>query len=1256
MQGVVRSLVAVGLLAASVAVGDERTMSFNSEIRVVPAPGAVRIDGRTEDWDLSAGIWSYNNPTLVERYSVWTHLMWDARGVYFLARFHDPSPMQNAASSKDFNLSWRADCYQARVIFDDRTDDEHQMHLNMYHSSADERSYFIVKHGGFKSKPPYDATGPDRPDQLARWGETMAGAGGSLAVRAWDDGQGYNMEAFWPWSYCRRNGQALKPGEAFTFGAEAMWGDREGLQLAHRLADCIKDETVNRIFMFRARNGWGRAVISDKGNLDVTTRQKALQQARLKHFVNYDTYGSIPIEYSLPEKRDVTIAIDDSQGRRIRNLFGQYPRQAGAQRDLWDGLDDSGNPAKPGRYTATILHHEPIRLAFRNSLYSSATPPWATETGARYWGSNHGHPTSVATRGEVTVLYFTGTEGGSGIQRVDANGIILWSDHQEFLDGTLDDAYAYGLSRSSWQKKVMLARYRLSDGKLIPFEDADKTPNPTLLDVQDISDHATLALAHGRLWACYPSRQLLQRIDPRTGAVEASLDSGAIQALTDRNGLLYGLTKAGAVVLVDEQGRAPRTLFTVAGLKSPQRLAVDHGARLFSISDSAVNQVVLCQADGTVLRRIGNAYEGDERPAGPFVKTDLIKPMGTGFDAQGRLWIPEGVKSCKRVGLWSTDGRLLDQFWGQADYGAMAGFPIVDDSTRFIAHGIEFRLDPDPDPWTRKTREEPLMFHPHLSHLRGLVYRYQDHDFACALPGYNRGTDVHILRRDGNGVFVPCVQVTPERRKGREVTPGTAWVDRNGDGLRSNDEVTGKVDWKVIYWSNGHARPDMTLLSPNGLLFPLQGISPQGVPLYDFANPMAVADWPEFSKAANANGTPVIDLAGNVSNGIDYRTVDGRRGAYPNPYGRHDAPAAQRGVLIAPFRANGVVEAVPGVGSMTALGGDRGEWFLMSMDGLFVSSLCQDIKGNVTLDETFIGAESFGGFIWRDTLTGKVLVQLGGASYRIMEVTGLQSCVRQQVVLDVTDEQVRQGVALVQRRQQSEAVEPDSVRIATLRSVPAEAAPVVQSLSVPLIPGALDVRVTEKGNPAVGWRAALARHGRDLVVAWQVADASPWQNGEQRFTHAFIGGDAVDLKLDVPGRGPVRLLVAPLDGKATAIYSQAKAEIPRNRTTYVVANNPANATTLDVVEVLKSARIDTKVGFNSYTVLLRVPLADLGLDPRTVPEQGLRGVVGVIYSDPSGRNRAARLYWHDKQTGMVSDVPSEARLNPKRWGPVNLQP
>ena len=375
----------------------------------------------------------------------------------------------------------------------------------------------------------------------------------------------------------------------------------------------------------------------------------------------------------------------------------------------------------------------------------------------------------------------------------------------------------------------------------------------------------------------------------------------------------------------------------------------------------------------------------------------------------------------------------------------------------------------------------------------------------------------------------------------------------------------------------------------------------------------------------------------------------GALGAYPNRYGRHDAPAAQRGVLIAPFRTNGVVEKVPEVGAITALAGDRGEWFLLTMDGLYISNLLQDIKGEVTLDETLTGGESFGGFIWRDE-KDRVLVQVGGVSYRLLEVLGLETSRKQQLKLSVTSEQIAAGQKIAAAGRAAASAETSELTIAKLATLPTDAVAADLPKDQPLLAGVPEVLVKETGNASRWWRAALAHDGKDLAIVWQVADTSPWKNGSGSFAHAFIGGDCVDVKLDVPGRGLLRILAAPIEDKNTVVYFQEKATVKVNPMTYVVQNNVGNATNLDVVKRLSAATATSKTSLGGYSVTLRVPLAELGLDPSKV--SSLKGVIGVIYSDRTGINRVARLYWNDKQTDMVSDVPSEARIDAARFGPI----
>ncbi|MDR0902116.1 MAG: hypothetical protein LBM92_05035, partial [Opitutaceae bacterium] len=1134
----------------------DASSSNNNRIMVLPAPGPVTIDGRDDDWDLSAGIWSYTAPTLVEKYSIWTHLMWDDKGIYLLGRYHDTTPMKNATRGKDFSQSWKADAMQTRVIFDDQTPGEHQMHINIFHSSAENLPYMIVHHGGLRSAPPYDGTGPGRPDQQEKYGTTMEALGGKIAFLPWPDGRGYTMEAFWPWSYLRTNAKPLRAGDSFVFGLEAMWGNHDGTSLVHRLVDNLKNDQVNRIFFFRARDGWAPAVLSPKGRLGITEAQKKLHADRLRHFVNYDTAGPVPIAYTLPGDRDVTIAIDDAGGRRVRNLFGQYPRGRGANTDRWDGLDDAGVPVPPGDYTATIVDHEPLRLKFFNSLHNAATPPWLTGDGNKCWGANHGNPTTAATRGGVTLIGFTGSEGATGLVRVDGNGIIQWSDVYELLDVTLDERHAYVFARDSWIARTVMRRYDLATGKLVLFENADKSP-ASILPVanKDVTD-GSIALSGGKAFIHIKGGKLY-RLAPATGDVEASFDVPGLVALDDRDGILRGLFADGAICELTPDGQKGRLLVTLApALKTPVRFAVSQDGARVAVSDQGTNQVFICDnRTGALLRAIGRAYAAADgrRPGGKFIETDLIKPLGLDFDAQGRLWLAEAEGTCRRVTRWEPDGRLANQFWGAADYGATSGFPFTHDSTRFIAHGIEFRLDPSPDIHNRPTAETPLHFHPALGGMRGFVYQRDGREYAVTAPGNGKQTSIIIAKRDtATGVFRPVVRV--QYGVTRPPTLGTSWIDLNDNGREDPGETSGGFVGRAHYWGPGWLRPsDFSIITPDQKVYSPLRFTPEGVPVYDFTKPSAPpgAFKPEFNPYRSA--TIVMDSAGNISDGINYATADGRTGSYPNPHGRHDAPAARRGLVIAPFRSNGVVENVPGIGSLTAFGGDRGEWFLMSMDGLYVSSILQDSKNDVTFDETFTGAESFGGFIWRDE-KGRVLAQLGAASYRLVEITGLETIRKHTQKLRLTGAQIEAGVKLAEARAAAGVPrEPDTLAIARVERLPA--APVSPDArgNDSLITGAATVRVQEAGDPSRWFRVSLAHNGKNLAISWQVNDSSPWKNGRGDFSHAFIGGDCVDLQLDIPGRGPVRLLAAPLAGRDTVVYWQKKAEKPDNPVTYVVA-------------------------------------------------------------------------------------------------------
>jgi hypothetical protein len=79
-----------------------------------------------------------------------------------------------------------------------------------------------------------------------------------------------------------------------------------------------------------------------------------------------------------------------------------------------------------------------------------------------------------------------------------------------------------------------------------------------------------------------------------------------------------------------------------------------------------------------------------------------------------------------------------------------------------------------------------------------------------------------------------------------------------------------------------------------------------------------------------------------------------------------------------------------------------------------------------------------------------------------------------------------------------------------------------------------------------------------------------------------------------------------------------------------------------VEEVNRSVRLAQANGVYEAAI----PLALLGLDPATTVQT--QGDLGVRLGN--GSDTQARFYWHNKTQTTTSDLPSEARLEPGRWG------
>ena len=179
-----------------------------------------------------------------------------------------------------------------------------------------------------------------------------------------------------------------------------------------------------------------------------------------------------------------------------------------------------------------------------------------------------------------------------------------------------------------------------------------------------------------------------------------------------------------------------------------------------------------------------------------------------------------------------------------------------------------------------------------------------------------------------------------------------------------------------------------------------------------------------------------------------------------------------------------------------------------------------------------------------------------------------------------------------------------------------------------------------------------------LYVAWDVRDANPMINRAGRTELAFKGGDAVDLMFRAPGakldatgvrEGDLRLLITELAGKPRAVLYRpiSKVKKPYLFDAYEGASR-ANAVKMDEVRIADEVAAAISKRKGGYIVEAAIPWKLLGTPPKPGAESRID--VGVLFGDPSGMTTVLRAYWSNRDTNIVTDIPSEARLQPGNWG------
>jgi len=775
------------------------------------------------------------------------------------------------------------------------------------------------------------------------------------------------------------------------------------------------------------------------------------------------------------------------------------------------------------------------------------------------------------------------------------------------------------------------------------------------------------------------SLKILKRIPVDAPAGLHGLDARRLLAISDKR-----------VVRVDIETGAVTPLVK-RGLSAPFGVTTGRDGTIYVSDWGDSFQVKVFDARGSLLRAIGK--EGGRPWVGRWVAEGMAVPRGMAVTDNNRLWVAEDEFSPRRVSVWNAaTGALIRDYIGPANY---RGWNLAIDPLnprRIITTGTEFMLDFEKKTYTptrkmflRRGRDDAFMINNNeMGQFARIIYRegkefYVVGKGGCLVILERRGDEYRAVAGVSRHEYATTIDGTSKQvwdsDLGRHLLPdwypeffkGQAgnnhiWNDLNGDGIMQANEML---------WDNTLRRGDSFQPGRMGEWGPFWGVgigpdweiyltawcrdvsevyrldpkfTEDGLPRYSFDRARPIIHHDTAVEIANLytsnSGKLYITYASNpkreqfAEKAIVCYDRDGNElWSIAGP--RDTLPESVYGYPNAEFHYPGL-----GSGIVTWVWWHNGLPYLLSEDGLYLGSFLDNEAGS---GPAAIHGYEVSTFASQGPDGRLYLVNGNDSAHHIFEIQGLETAKRFNATLTITAADVRAAEQALQRQQARPEVEKPVLLVKRIDTAPP-------------LDGTLAGRDLESEGVALktdragrGGRFALKTDGTHLYLAAQIQDETPMVNNGESWQTPFITGDCVDLMLAVnpeadPDRrkaapGDLRLLFTELRGEAMAVlYRQS---VPG-------ATNPVQmlATYIDDVRRLPEATPVIRRQADGYTLTARIPLASLGLT--TLPQE-LRGDVGVVYGNATGRDRDQRLYYYNQDTGMISDLTTEARLSPNKW-------
>lgn len=1013
--------------------------------------------------------------------------------------------------------------------------------------------------------------------------------------------------------------------------------------------------------------------------------------------------AAVELPLTMPMDGTVSLQLRDENNQVVQNIVSTNWFNKGRASVEWDFTDIDGNIiTQPGKYTWHGIAIPKLTLHYLYTYYPLGLDAnhraWKTQDKIGGWLADHDPPRGVVRDGE-TMWLNAWAEHGDSVIRTDINANKQWGETRFWVavpqEICVDDGYCYGYSQGGWngtdEEIIRIdpnCGYRASKVFLMKNPPRPKDQQHghffdfTVTGFQVLGNKAFVSLGSENRIAVYDISQGLAAPwrNFSWATVHTQFDDIKPVLIKEiklpRPGRLRktprGLvTSSGSdIVLINTNNFAITKLFNT-GLENILGLGVADDGMVFVGVGEPLHQVFGFSPEG---KRVTTLGKPGKRKIGKWDEDDLEEPAGVEVDAQGRIWVTEHTHWEKRVSIWTRDGKCVHSVLGPTQYG---GDGCIDpaDSTRLFYRGLELKRDeatgaikpvnliyrPDaPELPTLALSDYPsycfrsggqLYFtsyqHPH-GHSQCVLWRYEgDRVRAVAAVGAVKPFADAFNNFGCITNAVPSLQVEPGRL--------FAWSDMNGNGQIDADEIDSRIvtfDGKPIAgcaasWNwRMNERFELAAFSDvykegHLIYFKPCGMTKFGTPIYKV---------PEHAAPGMKEVMGVMtDSRGNVfalGHYIASLKSDGRvrwryRNEWPGLHAGHRTTARgdEPGRLIAPTRVWGTARTEGAAGEVVAFNSNLGCSYLMTAaDGLFIArTFCDqriaphlwnynELPDDETMATTSLWDEHFGGTFQR--IGDRYFYIVGKGHCAVVELIGLNDIkLLTGGSVTVTPKQI----TTAEKRMLAEAaarLQPKFANIATPTNI-------FDGISL-----RYDATNLYVSSHSYDWAAPFANFGNNPFELFKTGDTLE----VMLRTHAPTNAPGIRV-------GDKRLLISMFKDKPIAVlydYKTTATAKPRRQ----AFASPWRTVYVDDVHIIDSARIDVKRSNARVDIECAIPLSEIGLNPAKL--RTTRADVGRVHSDATGSSAAKREYWSNKNTAIMSDLPTEVMIQPDLWGTISF--